>query len=209
MASVPALQLFIAGANYDMRSQTWVTNSNSFDLYVVSANQAKTDVIVSLALGAFDNPNSSSVTFGENQIDPSDWSYGYAPLDNQPEILDPGDLQHRTIYPTWFTEINTGNYGLGSQVGDAIPRSNFWNPATGEGPTEANGEVKRFHVELGGGFSSLHFDAYTLRPDGSIYKFAPFSHDAQASVVPEPGTLALLGTGLFGLAAFTRRRKNS
>jgi threonine dehydrogenase-like Zn-dependent dehydrogenase len=35
--------------------------------------------------------------------------------------------------------------------------------------------------------------------------FAPFSHDAESSQVPEPGTVMLLGSGLVGLAFYRFR----
>ena len=47
---------------------------------------------------------------------------------------------------------------------------------------------------------------YTIT-DIDVNSFAPFSHDAESSQskVPEPGTLLLLGSGLIGLAGFSRR----
>lgn len=210
--AVPSLQLFIDGATYDWGSQTWVTHSGGFDLYVVSANSSKSDVIVSLALAQGDNRNNIDANFGGHQIQNSDWAWGYAPIGNAPDEWNGGqDLPRHGIFPTWFTEMHTGAYGLGSQVGDDQPDAlgNFWNPATGQGDAPAMGEVKMFHVETGGTFTFLHFDAYTLNSDGTINQFAPFSHDAEVSSVPEPGTLALLGTGLLGLGVFIRRRKNN
>jgi hypothetical protein len=35
-----------------------------------------------------------------------------------------------------------------------------------------------------------------------------FAETSSISTVPEPGTLALIGTGLVGLASIVRRRKN-
>ncbi len=49
--ALPALQLFIAGAEYDFENDAWVTDQSSFDLYVISANQSRDDVLISLALG--------------------------------------------------------------------------------------------------------------------------------------------------------------
>lgn len=45
--------------------------------------------------------------------------------------------------------------------------------------------------------------------DIDVNKFAPFSHDAQSTPVPEPATMLLFGTGLVGLAGALRRRKKS
>ncbi|OGC90874.1 MAG: hypothetical protein A2W25_13170 [candidate division Zixibacteria bacterium RBG_16_53_22] len=212
--AVPAIQLFISGATYDWSEQSWIVTGNSFDLYVVSANNIKQDVMVSMALAPTDQPGNADINFAGDEVGLSDWRYGYAPIDNAWWRWNGGeDLPRHGIYPTWFTEINTGDYGLSSNVGDVQPDSfgNYWNPATGSGGAPAGGEVKMFHVETNGIYSFLHFDAYTLNADGSINQFAPFSHDAESipSSVPEPGTIALMGTGLFGMAvAGLRRRKD-
>jgi hypothetical protein len=206
--AVPGLQLFIDGATYDWGSQSWVISDNEFDLYVVSAKTSKQDVFVSIALGQNDNPDDVMVDFDGKTIDPGDWVYGYAPYENHAEDWDGGqDLPRHGIFPTHFTQVNAGDYGLMQDVGDVQPDEdgNFWNPATGEGDSPAMGEARAFHVTVGGSFSLIHFDAFTLNPDGTIDQFAPFSHDA--SVVPEPGTILLLGTGLIGVGAFSFRRR--
>ncbi len=208
--AVNSLQLFISGATYDHTSQTWVTSSGGFDLYVVSANSAKSDVIVSMALGTSDAPGDVTASFGGDDISESDWIWGYPPISNVPEEHRGGDLAPHDIYPTWFTELHTGAYGNGSAVGNVQPdgSGNYWDPSTGSGSAPAVGEFKSFHVETGGSFTFVHFDAYTIDSRGKVDQFAPFSHDAQAvGHTPEPGTLALLGTGLLGLGAFTFRRK--
>ncbi len=208
--AVPGLQLFIDGATYDWGSQTWITTDNEFDLYVVSANSSRQDVFVSIALGQGDDPGDALINFDGTNINPDDWVYGYAPMDNLPDEWNGGeDLPRHSIFPTNFAQVNTGDYGLVQQVGDVQPDEDgdYWNPATGEGSAHRLGEVRSFHVTVGGSFSRLHFDAYTLNSDGSISEFAPFSHDA--GVVPEPGTILLLSTGLIGLGALRLRRKEN
>lgn len=208
--AVPNLQLFIDGANYDWHTQTWVTNSNSFDLYVVSANQYERDVIISMALANTDNPADVDVSFANQPVGIDSWVYGRPPLENNPARWNIGDLPDHGVYPTWFTQIHTGAYNLSQNVGDTRPdrRGSYWNPAMKSALACSRGQVKSFHIETGGVYSSLHFDAFTLDGRGRISNFAPFSHDAAAvSPVPEPGTLALLGSGLLGLGAYIRRRK--
>ena len=209
--AVPSLQLFIDGATYDWGTQSWVTTGSEFDLYLVSANTIKDDVIISMALGQMDDPSGVEIDFDGTAVNPDDWVYGFGPIDNMAEEWNGGlDLPRHAVFPTNYTEIHTGSYGLGENVGDVQPDElgNFWNPATGEGDANQFGEVRVFHITTGGAFTRLHFDAYTLNPDGSINEFAPFSHDA--TVVPEPGTILLLGTGLLGVGLTTfRRRKRS
>ncbi len=69
---------------------------------------------------------------------------------------------------------------------------------------------------LASGFATVRFDLSPNEPPSGFYleqigpqgNFVFFTGDVSYSetVIPEPGTLALLGTGLFGLAAKYRRR---
>ncbi|MFH2058959.1 MAG: PEP-CTERM sorting domain-containing protein [Pseudomonadota bacterium] len=57
----------------------------------------------------------------------------------------------------------------------------------------------------------IHFDLNTKKADGSVDKFAPFSHDAESGggdghQVPEPATLFLMGLGLLGMAGVSRKK---
>ncbi len=208
VGAVPNLQLFIAGATYEWNTQTWVTAGSEFDLYVVSANKIQDDIIISMALGQMDDPSNVAINFDGTPINPSDWVYGYGPIDYIPDSWNGGDdLPRHSIFPTNYAEIHTGSYGLVENVGDVQPDEfgDFWDPSTGIGDANQIGEVRSFHITTGGAYSMVHFDAYTTNLDGSIADFAPFSHDA--SVVPEPGTIMLLGTGLIGVGAFSFKRK--
>lgn len=49
---------------------------------------------------------------------------------------------------------------------------------------------------------------YIIQVSGSTRESGPSSYSGQLSFVPEPGTLALLGLGLFGVAVAARRRRS-
>jgi hypothetical protein len=210
--AVPNLQLFISGATYDTETETWIISTpGDLDLYVISANYEHDDVIVAMALSGFsemENPDGvvSVSGFGGPAID--DWTWGYSPLASAPGWDAGEDLPPHGVYPTWFAEAHTGYYGLGDMVGDVQPGPDFWDPSLGgPGPANRLGEFKVFSLSISAPlYTGIHFDAYTL--DGDVIDdFAPFSHDAGATIVPEPGTIVLMGTGLIGIGIFRFRRK--
>jgi hypothetical protein len=216
--AVPDIQLFIDGATYDWEDQSWVTTSmGSVNLYVISANDPVDDIIVSVALGQSDDPSTMSVNFGGTMINPGDWVYGNAPL--PPDLNPGGDLGPHGVFPTYFAEVHTGSYGIGMNVGDVQPDTlnggEYWDPTSTPAfpgaPANALGEWKMYTVDISGPIgSSVHFDAYTLDDNGNVLRFAPYSHDATTTIVPEPGTIILMGSGLLGLGLRAyRKRKRS
>lgn len=215
--AVPDLQLFIDGATYDLDTQTWVlATTGSVDLYVISANEAHTGVIVSMALsgfGQFEDPTGLvSVTGFDNS--PTSWDWGFAPIASVDFWDGSDDLPRHSIFPTWYAEVNTDDYNMSQMVGDVQPGPDFWDPTiNGPGPANAEGQFKVFSLSIDAPLgTSVHFDAYTLMENGFlsdlvIDEFAPFSHDASTTIVPEPGTIMLMSTGLLGLGLSAIRRR--
>ena len=216
--AVPDLQLFIDGATYDWETETWrLASAGSIDLYVISANYEYTDVIVSMALTGFSelNPPGSGISvsgFGGPDID--EWRYGFGPIATIEEWNSNEDLPRHGVFPAWFAEAHTGPYNFDDFVGDVQPdegtQLGYWNPATNTGGNPVHpGHIEHFSLNINAPVGTgVFFDAYTL--DGTaIDKFAPFSHNAGTTIVPEPGTIILMGSGLMGIGfgAFRRRKK--
>ena len=198
---MPDLQLFISGARYDRLNQSWTTDNGSFDLYVVSARRLHTNVFLSMTLGPQDDPANTMVSFDGNLVNRNDWAFGYAPPRRTPPISF-GEIGIPKYTPSYFTELNIGGFGLNQRIGDVRPNDQgyYWNPSNGEGRTFAYGDVKAYHIETGGDYSSILFDAYTKKPNGQIEYLAPNGYDAIASApVPEPATLTLFSLGIAGI----------
>ena len=190
--AVPALQLYVEGAIYDSLTETWVSSSVAdFDLQVIGANNPIEDVYLVIAVPTGET---GTVTVNSTVIGP--YSFG------TPITGDGSDLPSHGIYPADFATYFMGDFGLVETVYDMQPGE------TGS----ALGEIKTVSVSISG-YSWAHFDAYDhiLSESKIKYVFAPFSHDAETGTtpIPEPASLFLLGSGLFGLKLFGYRREKA
>jgi hypothetical protein len=171
---------------------------NVFDTYFISlavvpqtSSDPVTDPIFSnLTAKTFSGPS------------PLDGKYG-TPTNGSDSLAGHG------VFPTWYWEYQFTFDDL-----DDLKKVDPINVQTDPGdpqPWGGSGDffyAAKFDYDVSallamGGIDEIHFDAYAFDDDAKIH-FAPFSKDASA--VPEPATLLLLGGGLVGLAGFGRKK---
>ena len=229
--AIPALQLDILGGTYDTETETIVATSKVFTLYALlntlNGRVDPTDTyFVSAAVvprttpagvyGTFDFDGDdltgiAPVGNGDTTIEVTgEMAFGTVPFETY-EGFDPGDLATHGIFETFYTEFaftfdsdNTAALYNAQDTPGAGPSSVDMGPLLWSAFT-----VDTHHLSDD---LLIHFDLYSVRatddsfdPDYDRHLFAPFSHDAQS--VPEPSTMLLFGTGLLGLIAYARRRK--
>ena len=213
--AIPILQLYVEGGSYDSSLETWVISSPNFQLWVIgniSGGGGKGTIsdVYLVASGYGSGSISLTPTTTNLVTDPSTpgtltgpfTSEGPAKVPKAPPEGVTGHDEYRFANDHTF-------FGIGDFTLNDSPIADFSGPTyPASGDFAANkGQINVYSVSVSG-YDEVHFDAYDTVVCGSKSKvvFAPFSHDSTGGVIPEPGTLLLLGAGLVGLVGYGKLR---
>jgi hypothetical protein len=216
--AVPRLQTYIVGSTYQdfyrQEFNSWITNSNNFDVKVVgywqSAGGGSSSMLgSSQSGGGYDfmdthlvvsTPIGQSGTVWINGVEMTGFGGYWA---NMPGGVNPNPLL-RFHMPAAFGRFNFTSIGrIDNDQVNAYEYSHngIGNPGWGD-------EILLNIVVSG--YDWAHFDAVGVDRYGRTYT-NPYSSDASYYgnyATPEPGTLSLLGLGLLGMIPILKRKKD-
>ena len=225
--AIPILQVYIEGATYDDASETWVVeNTGSFRVWVIGNVDGEggagtiEDVMLSAAVSTAEITAGGTLSLTGTQVggtgeyndvtDPSAALTPGAPTLSAdgatPQLGDGSNLPNHGQFGagTSFYQFSLGDFDLvDSEISDFNGLSSF--PTIADGTF--TGQINAYDVTVSG-FTKIHFDAFNhvAGQQGARYVFAPNSHDGEGGGAPEPGTMALFGIGLAGLAIVRRKK---
>lgn len=125
-------------------------------------------------------------------------------IPGDPNVLDQLGFQEWVTFGVNPTQLLPGTYTIGATWNNLLDPLIFPGTLAGEGITNVNGPSVVFlqNEYIAGGFA----EPINTTGDPNSYFGPNFVYGS--STTPEPGTLVLLGSGLLGAVAVTRRKLN-
>ncbi len=206
-SAVPLLQIYIEDATYHSSSDTWVTTSTSFNVWVIAntngaGSKGPLRDVTLVATAITGNLNNLTITGGTTSLvdDPSIASTptpGKSGTNSHDSLSDHGVFKDDNPWQ----EFSLGDMLLSdSPLGDATQGGfpEFIDGAPG------SAQINVYHIEKATPYTSIHFDVFGFFGTKNKYTSAPYSHDAESLAIDEPASLALI---LFGIFALNFRKK--